>query len=434
MIYSPRHSRNFTEKTSCRLKVPLTEELTTPEDKLSVNYHNLRLNQLIAAHLNRANLSRTILIIMGLILVLITRNINAQEFDLRGQASGWGVTNPDKATQIGLRYIPDLMIGTSFGDYMIDTEISFNMYGSIQIQHNQDSTLTYSDFNPYRIWLRFSASQYEVRAGLQKINFGSAMLLRPLMWFDSIDPRDPLQLTDGVYGVLGRYYFLNNANIGLWVLHGNDRNRGWELFISDKDKPEFGGRVQIPLYTGEIALTYHHRNIDVNKSPLRQIFTGQSSVPEDRIGLDGKWDIEVGIWFEGVFIQRDLAYAAFNYQRQTNIGIDYTFDLGNGLYAITEYFTLHLSDQAFASGEGVSMSALSLNYPVGLIDDFNVMVYYEWDNEGWYRFLRWQRTYDNWSFYLMGFWNPDQYQLFQSGIENNLYAGKGIQLLVVFNH
>jgi hypothetical protein len=273
------------------------------EDKLSVNYYNLKINQFIVTDPNIFKLNRMILIIMSLIFVLIPRNTNAQEFNLRGQASGWAITNPDKATQIGLRYIPDLMVGTYFGDYMIDTEISFNMYGIAQFQHNQDSTFTHNDFSSYRIWLRFSASQYEVRVGLQKINFGSAMLLRALMWFDSIDPRDPLQLTHGVYGVLGRYYFLNNANIWLWVLHSNDRNRGWEIFISDKDKPEFGGRVQIPLYTGEIALTYHHRNIDITKSPLNQILIGQSSVPEDRIGLDGKFDLEVGVWFESVFIR-----------------------------------------------------------------------------------------------------------------------------------
>jgi len=54
---------------------------------------------------------------------------------------------------------------------------------------------------------------------LQKINFGSATLFRLLMWFDRIDPRDPLKLTDGVYGLLLRYYFHNNTNIWLWGLY-----------------------------------------------------------------------------------------------------------------------------------------------------------------------------------------------------------------------
>ena len=69
--------------------------------------------------------------------------------------------------------------------------------------------------------MRYSSDQFELRLGLQKINFGSASMLRPLMWFDQMDPRDPLHLTDGVWGLLARYYFLNNANIWLWGLYGN---------------------------------------------------------------------------------------------------------------------------------------------------------------------------------------------------------------------
>ena len=80
------------------------------------------------------------------------------------------------------------------------------------------------------------------------------------------------------------------------------------------------------------------------------------------------------------------------------------------------------------------MTAFSLNYPIGLLDDLTGMMYYDWDNKNGYRFISWQRKYDNWSFYLMGFWNPDQYQLLQASTINNLYAGKGLQLLVVFNH
>ena len=362
------------------------------------------------------------------------RHINAGEIDIKGQVSGWVVINPDIATQTGLRYIPDWLLGTVIDNYVVDSEISFNMYGTAQFFHTSDSIYTSHDLNDYRLWLRLSASQYEVRIGLQKINFGSAMLLRPLMWFDSIDPRDPLQLTDGVYGILGRYYFLNNTNIWLWALYGNDQIRGWEIFISDKNKPEYGVRLQLPLYTGEIAATYHHRYIDPVKSPLGQLSTSQTSVPENRIGFDGKWDIEVGFWLEGVLIYRDLSNDKFTYQRQTNVGLDYTFDIGNGLGAITEYFTMRISDKAFGAGQGISLTAFSLNYPIGVLDNLTGMVYYDWDNKNCFRFISWQRTYDNWRFYLMGFWNPDHYQLFQTGMENNLFVGKGLQLLVVFNH
>lgn len=36
--------------------------------------------------------------------------------------------------------------------------------------------------------------------------------------------REPSQLTDGVYGVLVKYYFQNNANLWAWGLIGN-KNR-----------------------------------------------------------------------------------------------------------------------------------------------------------------------------------------------------------------
>jgi len=358
----------------------------------------------------------------------------AQEVNFSGQASVWAVTNPVQATQIGLRYIPELQAGLYQKNYLIDTDISLNMYGTSEFLHKQDSVETSHDLKAYRLWLRFSTPQFEIRAGLQKINFGSALLLRALMWFDSIDPRDPLQLTDGVYGILTRYYFLNNANIWLWVLYGNNRTRGWEVFVSDQKKPEFGGRLQVPLFSGEMALTYHHRQIDVGKSPLGLYLAPETGVPENRIAIDGKWDVEAGIWMEAVLIYRNLLYKNYNYQQQTNLGIDYTFDLGNGLHAIAEHFTLRFSDKAFSKGEGISMTALSMDYPLGLLDDFTAMVYYEWQGKNWYRFLRWQRTYDNWIFYLMAFWNPEQYQLFQLAKQENLYGGKGLQLLVVFNH
>lgn len=377
---------------------------------------------------------RLINTITFLMLFSMLNHSYAQEFDLRGQISGWGVTNPDVASQIGLRYIPDLIVGEYIGDYLLDAEISFDMYGMAQFPNDQDTIFTDSKFDPYRLWLRFMATQYEIRIGLQKIDFGSAMLLRALMWFDSIDPRDPLQITEGVYGILGRYFFLNNANIWLWALYKNNLNRGWEIFNSDEDKPELGGRVQVPLFTGEIALTYHHRYIDISALPMVTATDTESSIPENRIALDGKWDVEVGFWFEAVLIKRELAYSALNYQRQTNMGLDYTFDVGNGLSAIAEQFSIHLSDQAFGSNQGTSITALSLSYPLGLLDDLTAILYYEWENKGWYRFVRWQRTYDNWSFYLMGFWNPDQFQLFQTGSQNTLFTGKGLQLMMVFNH
>ncbi|MDH5743341.1 MAG: hypothetical protein OEZ52_07345, partial [Candidatus Aminicenantes bacterium] len=305
-------------------------------------------------------------------------------------------------------------------------------YGTTRF-HAVDDIRTDGEIDPYRLWLRFATSQFEARIGLQKISFGSAMLLRPLMWFDRIDPRDPLQLTDGVYGLLFRYYFLNNANVWLWGLLGNDEPKGWEVLASAKDIPEFGGRIQIPLGNGEAAVTYHNRKIEA-KGLLQPIELGTTQISENKYALDGKWDIGVGIWFEAAMVHQNTQALPYPWQRALNIGLDYTFGLGNGLNVISEHFVMTASQKAWSSGETVKFSALALNYPVSLLDTLMGIIYYDWKNKDIYSFFRWQRTYDRWSFHVMAFWNPERFAIYQAGRDNNLFTGKGFQIMVVYNY
>jgi hypothetical protein len=242
-----------------------------------------------------------------------------------GQASVWANVNPDNDLPLwmGLRYIPQLNFNTPVGeDRLLDFELSANINGS-------GSTHPFNEFDydgnikPYRVWARYSGNQFELRLGLQKINFGSASMLRPLMWFDQVDPRDPLQLTDGVWGMLGRYYFLNNVNIWIWGLYGNKGPKSWEIGATREGTPEFGGRLQVPVPRGEAALSFHHRKADLRdtgpallqQDPASSWFSqsGQEgflesgpgpenffsgNIPENRLGFDTKWDIEIGLWFE----------------------------------------------------------------------------------------------------------------------------------------
>lgn len=387
-------------------------------------------------------------IIILVIFILSPQNIIHSQYldsDFRGQLSGWTTINPKQAPLLGVRYIPIFSLAKeSESGYLFDSEISLNTYGSMT-WHDTENIEFDSRLKLYRGWLRFSGDQYEIRLGLQKINFGSASILRPLMWFDSIDPRDPLQITDGVYGILGRYFFLNNANIWLWGLYGNDKTRGWEVLSTDKGKPEYGGRIQYPLLNGQFALTYHHRSIDLQRSGIPEILITNEQSSENKFGIDGKWDAVVGLWFEGVITKKKLAIIditipgiidanQFKYQQMVNTGIDYTFDIGNGLYGAAEYFTMQFSGELFGKGEKNTMAALTFNYPINILDNISTMIYYHWDEKEWYRFLNWQRTYDNWSFYLMAFWNPAQFQIYESPDTSTPFAGKGVQFMVVFNH
>jgi hypothetical protein len=338
---------------------------------------------------------------------------------LQGQASLWGIYNDDQQ-QLGIRYIPEMMWSRNLRGVSLDIDLALQGFRSWNLTSweydSEEKRLQY-----YRAWVRVATDRFECRLGLQKINFGSAQLFRPLMWFDEMDPRDPLQLTRGVYGLLSRIYFLNSTNLWFWILYGNNRLKGWEMIPTREKSPEFGGRVQIPAGPGEVALTLHRR------------IQSLTETIENRLALDGRWDIEIGIWFEVMLLQQDNPLTPA-YQTMGTAGADYTWGIGNGLYTQTEHFTVHLSDQWPGAGITRKFTALSLAYPFSLFDQFSAILFYDWHEDSWYRFLRWQRTYDNWQIHLIGFWNPDLFQLIQFRTDQSLFMGKGVQLLVVFNH
>ena len=358
----------------------------------------------------------------------------AQTVDLSGQVSGWGTVRNDD-TQVGLRYIPELSFTKELWEtYEISAEAAAKIQWFSRYDEKWDRFEKDSELDSYRLWVRFASSQYEMRAGLQKISFGSATLLRPLMWFDSIDPRDPLQLTDGVYGLLGRYYFLNNANIWLWGLYGNDDLKGWETLPSYKREIEFGGRAQVPVPAGEMGLSYHHRRVNPKGTGFGAQYPAQDKFSEQRIGLDGKWDIAVGLWLEGTVTRQDLDVPEPRYQKLLTVGTDYTFDIGNGPHLLLEQFVRVETKNLFGSGDSQSISAMSADYPLSFLDTVLAIVYYDWEFDNWSGFLTWRRSYDRWQVHVSAFRNPDRETITQDTTTGSSFSGNGVQLMLVFNH
>ncbi|MCU4155812.1 hypothetical protein J1N10_07470 [Carboxylicivirga sp. A043] len=353
--------------------------------------------------------------------------------DWQGQVVGWGHYNPDNPYPMyfGARFIPQLNYEITLANSgLIDFEGSANIVGDVGV-HIPDSSDWNGKLSPYRIWARYSNEQLEFRVGLQKINFGSATLLRPLMWFDQVDPRDPLQLTDGVWGGLMRYYFMNNANLWLWVLYGNDNLKGWEFIESNHRIPEFGGRFQLPIPLGEAAISYHHRLAD--SRGLDEAIRSFEKIPENRLGIDARLDKVIGFWFEGAWVSTIKDLGAFTNQMSLNLGLDYTFGFGNGLNVLAEHLVTAYNEKAFRFDESVNFSALSLNYPIGMFDNLNTIVFYNWADKQFYNFINWSKQYDSIALNIMGYWNPDDYNMIMQANAENLFAGTGIQLMLVYN-
>jgi len=359
--------------------------------------------------------------------LIFSGGADALESNISGQLSGWTTetyTQENWENNTGLRYIPEVDIKQPINDdSFMDAEISLNGYVATS---GSDVHEDY-DLELYRAKLRFATTQTETRVGLQKINFGPARLLRPLRWFDRLDPTDPLQMTDGVYALRFKYVALNNANLWLWVLYGNEDPKGYEILPTASGNPELGGRLQYPVPRGELAATAHSRNVDGSESNV-------PDYSENRFAVDGRWDIGIGLWFESVIQHQEKTVFAYDWTKMITIGIDYTFGLGNGLYVVLEHMTTALSEEVLGWDEDGNISAVSLNYPIGIMDNITAIGSYSWDQKDYYQYLRWLRTYDTLALSLSLSYYPEitgnEYGLNQ-GINK---GGYGAGFMIIFNH
>ena len=369
-----------------------------------------------------------------LLITVLTATISAE---WQGQLSTIGdirKTGDGYVSQIGLQYIPTWSLTIPWPTALFDTEISFNIDGFIKRQHNGSFTKDF-EFNPYRFWVRRSTDNLEVRIGLQKITFGSAKLFRPLMWFDKLDPRDPLQITEGVWGIRVRRDYSNNTNVIIWGLLWNNEPKGWELVPTKKNNVEFGGRFQVPIWKGEIGFSAHNRIIGKNDLPsYLEINTMPKATPEIKAAIDGYFDIGVGMWFESSVVRTNYGADFPNWQSMLTVGSDYTFDIGNGVTITGEHFIYSTDDKPFATDSAVQMSGIMAMYPISIFDNVSGIVYYSWDAESAYFFISWQRTYDDWTINLNTFCNSNSDSSFSFGQSFSDFSSNGIQLMLIFNH
>jgi hypothetical protein len=373
-----------------------------------------------------------------ILFILFSVNAASQKihFQLKNQICFWSALNHTDYTfyQVGARYIPALDIADTLKNgRLLDAELSVDGYGALMFTGDRSDSAA-KDLQPYRFWLRYSGKRFELRLGLQKINFGSSSILRPLMWFDRLDFRDPLQFTNGVWGALGRYYFKNNVNIRTWILYGEKKVKGWELAPTWKGTPEYGGRIQIPAGKGEMGFSFHHREEDFSSFYHLVPHPGPVHYPENRIGIDGKWDLGPGLWYEYVLKHNDHENGILGeWETYFDAGIDYTFGVGNGLNMTTEYFRYNNKETWNGMHAAKTFSALAANYPFGILNRITAVVYYNWSDKELYRFINLERNYNLWSFYLMLFWNPERFYLYGISADRNLMAGKGFQIMAVVN-
>lgn len=309
------------------------------------------------------------------------------ETSLRGQLSadaGAARYEGEWTMNGSLRYMPQLIVSHTLGPGReVDLEATAYLSGSAGSEEDPETDLTL-----HRLKLRLATQRTETRLGLQQINFGSAYLLRPLQWFDILDPRDPLMYTEGVYSLSAKYTGGSNASLWLWSLYGNDDTKGIDIYPSVKDEPEFGGRAQVPVPRGEMALTYHWRTV-AGPAPLI------GDYEEHRLGLDGRWDVTIGLWFEAAVTRSMSDAIPLEWSRLATIGADYTVPLGNGIHVLVESMVVSASEEPLDWSGDSWVSALMIGYSTGYRDRLTMIVYQDWDADEWTVHAAWERSWDH---------------------------------------
>ena len=330
---------------------------------------------------------KTLLVLRYLLLVLIYLNIKiflfSQSYSIKGQfwASGEFIENQsDFMPQ--LSYIPTLSAYYELSrGKMVDLEWAYR-FGRSYIGDSLEEHYE----KPYRGWLRYSTQRIEARLGLQKVSFGPARVLRPLAWFDTIDPEDPMAQTEGVEAFRLRFFPSNSLALWTWIMK------------DVSDTLSYGGRGELSTSLGEWGFTLHQ----------------DTDVSNTQVGIDFRYDGFIGFWNESVMIKSDNIEIDM-----ITVGADYTLPIASGVLIMTE--SMFISSNQNTPTSDQTFTAFMASLPVGMFHNVMLISSLDWDENNTYNYLRWSSTYDNFSINCMTSINPNE-------------VGNSFQLMFIYNH
>jgi len=177
-----------------------------------------------------------------------------------------------------------------------------------------------TDVDFFRAWLRFGNDRLKVRGGRQKILFGAGFIFRPLGFFDTRQITGVVPQTRGVDGVRATYFIDDTTSLQGWVVPGRLEDHlisglRWEGLIAG-------------LETGVVA--QYHPKTDLKDLP-------QFSQELIQLGYHVKGEFGIAYWNEGrLDIEQNIDGAPLRFDAV--LGADYTFEIGEGLHFLMEYF------------------------------------------------------------------------------------------------
>jgi hypothetical protein len=268
---------------------------------------------------------------------------------------------------------------------------------------------TYNTNKNYRLWIRYSKPKYDFRLGLQKISFGTASLLRPLNWFDTIDFTSTTAQTDGIKAMRAQFFPSESTIFWIWCV--------------DDEKVSCGSRLEFLNNLGSFGLSYHNDrdNIDHKVFSVPQIIDNQPSIDfpgrNHRIGLDYRYDGLMGLWLEGASILSSSKDINLNRFDMLTLGADYTLSVLDGVLISSEsmYFSFISEERTEDTDQNPwilhqTTSSLIASMPIGMLNDLMFITIRDWNTKDFYNLLRWSTTFDYFSINCMLSINPSEVQ------------------------
>jgi hypothetical protein len=363
-----------------------------------------------------------------IITVCIAMSLGAFSLDMRNRLIVTNITYFQKQTDqdmLGFLWQPEFNMQDSLSQtIMLKGQAMGEGYVQQIFRPGQDNYLQRGKIE--RLWLSVGTAQTQARIGLQRINFGSAQILRPLQWFDTLDPTDKLEQTEGVQALLLSRYELNNANFWLWAIRGDGKQRGEMPTATKEGTLELGGRMQFPFSNGEFALSF-------TRMPITTI-NGQDSGLAGRLGFDTKLDFRFGLWLEGYlsliekYPHPDTLFEGHTIsklQAPVTLGVDYTWSVGNGIYTLGEaQLWAETGSPVRSLNRKYVTYAFTANYPLNILDSFLYYGIMRDDGAVSSQNFIWRRKYDRLSWDLAVFWD--------AGKLHKTYNSRGIKALISY--
>lgn len=215
----------------------------------------------------------------------------------------------------------------------------------------------------FRAWMRYEKDDFNIRGGRQQILFGAASLFRPLGFFDTRIISGIIPLTRGVDGVRSTYFPTSTSSIQGWAVPAQTGNR---VIVGMRGEANFG-----PIEAGGVI--QYHPTTDLP-------FLADFNLEMAQLGYHLKGENIIGFWNESR-LDFLLDQPGEPLRFDTVLGVDYTFNIGQGLHILLEYF-LRTQEKGFTNldpkqDRTIQVLGLQLDQPMGIDVVWRVFFFFD---------------------------------------------------------